>query len=237
MCIRDRYGSDPACLFSRLGDFDKVTYVAMGNHDSFNKYSGHYKLSKSYYSKVFQNIGIIFMDSETSFSAGSSQHTFVTGELKKFDDDPNIDWKIVVLHRPFYSAPSDHPDNEGGKTDIYMPEFDKFHVDFIIQGHNHNAQRSRPIKYKSSGDLAAVQDSGDTTYVKGKGRIVITNGTGGHDEGSALYQIDSHAAYNKYENDTDTQLFVLAFTGTNNAVATGTFYNVDNEVMDTFTVS
>jgi predicted phosphodiesterase len=234
-----QYGSSASCIFTTFGTLDSKVIVAMGNHDKFSNYSGHWNLSKSYYSKVIQNIGIIVMDSETSFSAGSAQHTFVINELKKFHDDSNIDWKIVMFHRPMYGATggSQHDPDEGNKTGIYMAEFDKYGVDLIIQGHNHNTQRSCQIVYQSSGNHAKIVDSNQNTYTKGKGRICMIVGAGGHDGAGSLYTIGTPAAYNKFENDQDLLFATLFFTGTNNTVMTGKIFNQDLDVQDEFTIT
>lgn len=233
-----QYTSDPSCIIKRFSNrgLGAVVMPAMGNHDKFSWYSGTYKLPKSYYSRVVENIGIITMDSESSFSVGSSQYTWVEAELKKFRANTNIDWIIVQIHRMFYSAPCTHDDNEGGKTDLYFPLFDKYLVDIVYQAHQHNNQRSKQVIYKS-GDPKVV-DSNSNTYTKGKGRIVITSGSGGHDDDGSLYDITSSrlSTWNAFEDDSHNLIHSLQFSGTNNIICTGKFWNANNEVVDTFTI-
>lgn len=231
-----QYGSNPDCLFSKIQAFDSKVLVAMGNHDKFSNYSGHFGLSKSYYSRDVGNVHILFMDSESSFSGGSAQHTFVNADLQTASQDANIDWIFVVIHKPFFSAGTNHADNEGGKTTTYGPLFNQYKVDLILQGHNHNLQRSKQIKHNTGSTPTVIDGNSSSIYKKGAGFVAITNGTGGHDSGSALYNITSSASYNQFENDNDNAITMLTFSEGSNATLTGQIIDVDNNVLDTFVI-
>lgn len=54
-------------------------------------------------------------------------------------------WKIVVHHRPTWSAGSGH----GSDIDLraaWAPVIDAHHVDLVLNGHDHNYERSKPIR-------------------------------------------------------------------------------------------
>ncbi len=53
-------------------------------------------------------------------------------------------WKVVFFHVPVYSS-GDHGSNEDGKSWGYIPLFDQYHVDLVINGHDHIYERYRPI--------------------------------------------------------------------------------------------
>jgi hypothetical protein len=64
--------------------------------------------------------------------------------------------------------------------DIYHPLFDKYHVDLVLQGHEHTYQRSYPIKYNSNNRAdPIITDNSHNNYTNPQGRIFIIVGTAG----------------------------------------------------------
>ena len=49
-----------------------------------------------------------------------------------------------------YTSPSKHPADYTIR-DIYHPLFDKYGVDLVFSGDNHNYQRTFPLKYNNNG--------------------------------------------------------------------------------------
>jgi len=80
------------------------------------------------------------------YDINSSQYNFVKNDLEAASRNPDIKWIIVYSYRPQYSSPSEHPEN-GDLRDLYHPIFQKHQVDIVLQAHNHNYQRTYPIKY------------------------------------------------------------------------------------------
>jgi hypothetical protein len=62
----------------------------------------------------------------------------------------------------------------------YHPLFEKYGVDLVLQVHNHNYQRSFPIRY-NNGDPSnpIITDNNVTNYSDPKGQIFAIVGTGG----------------------------------------------------------
>ncbi len=54
-------------------------------------------------------------------------------------------WKIVNHHRPVYSASTRHGTDTTLLTE-WAPIFDEFHVDLVLAGHDHNYERTHPMK-------------------------------------------------------------------------------------------
>ena len=77
------------------------------------------------------------------------QYQFIENDLNTASNNPNIDWTFVVEHIPMYTSPSKHP-ADFTIRDIYHPLFDKYNVDLVFSGDNHNYQRTFPLKYSSS---------------------------------------------------------------------------------------
>lgn len=100
---------------------------------------------------------------------GSAQYTWLEADLSAV---PASQWKVVMLHRPPYSA-AEH----GDQVDVQalVPLFDKHHVDMVVSGHDHGYQRFLPM---AAGHTVPAGTSG-TTYV-------VAAGAGG-----PLYDVNS----------------------------------------------
>ncbi|MEG8947770.1 metallophosphoesterase family protein [Rosettibacter firmus] len=74
-------------------------------------------------------------------------------------------WTIVTFHHPVYSTGSGR---DNSKTrDSFMPIFDKYKVDLVLQGHDHTYARTHKIrngKVSSSGTVYVTSVSGPKQY-------------------------------------------------------------------------
>ncbi len=124
----------------------------------------------------------------------SEQYDFVKNGLKNAHNNKHIDWIIVDTFRPLYSSNTTHPGLDK-LQDIYHPIFEKYGVDIVYQGHNHNHnyQRTYPLAYNSTKAYTPiVTDRHTRDYDNNpKGQIFITVGTAGED----LYNFTSQAPY------------------------------------------
>ena len=103
-----------------------------GNHDtsSYAKLFGQPSMLYAFDAGLAR---IILLNTEDSVS---SNVMFLENELKATKQP----WKIVVMHKPLYTSPSTHPE-EKALADELQPLFDKYGVDLVIYGHNHNYER------------------------------------------------------------------------------------------------
>ena len=74
-------------------------------------------------------------------------------------------WKFVIFHHPVYPS---HPWRDTpALRDHWVPIFDKHHVDFVLQGHDHAYQRTYPLRahrrveQPSTGTIYLIAVSGD----------------------------------------------------------------------------
>lgn len=74
------------------------------------------------------------------------QYQFVLDDLEKASKNENIDWIIVMFHKPMYS-PLSKQFEEYIIRDKYQPLFDKYNVDLVISGHNHIYSRTLPLSF------------------------------------------------------------------------------------------
>jgi len=72
-------------------------------------------------------------------------------------------WKIALFHSPpFVSIDNGNKSNLGVRK-LWVPIFDKYHVDVVVSGHVHYYERTYPIDYTKS-DNAPVEPSEGTIY-------------------------------------------------------------------------
>jgi hypothetical protein len=205
--------------------------TAIGNHDDENnKLSetfAHFGYTVGYYSFQIENVHVLVLDSENS-PTGATQVNFAENDLKNARLDSNIDWIIVVFHRPFYTANSKHDPDESNMRATYQPKFDTYKVDLVLQGHNHNIQRTFPVTNKAHNDPNIVTTS-QGPYTGWQGVIFVIDGTGGHDSGSALYSLGNSPAFNAYQQNSKNMNLKIALSN-NGKTLTCSFINQEGGV-------
>ncbi len=210
--------------------------IVFGEHDHrpsvlLNQYKNHFNLSQEYYSFTYQNVHFIALATEIPFDTNSLQHNFIMNDLDAASKNPDIKWIVVFSYRPQYSSPTKHPGNVDLR-DLYHPLFQKYHVDIVLQAHNHNYQRTYPIIYNQKiPSNPKITDNDSKYYEDPNGQIYVTVGTGG----AKLYGFSGKAEY------IVTQYGGFGFLDisiTNNGRnLTGTFYSTtEKSIKDSFTL-
>jgi hypothetical protein len=179
------YASTGSCWFNKISPIDSITKITIGNHEDdndegFSGYMSHFGLSQTYYSFNYQNTHFLVMDTDrNSYSSGSGQYNFVVNDLQSASQNPNIDWIIVYLHKFMYTSPSE----ESAFTSLrstYHPIFQQHGVDLVLQGHQHNYQRTFPLKYNTNNPSDPTKTSTNLNdYADTDGQIFAIVGTGG----------------------------------------------------------
>jgi predicted phosphodiesterase len=198
------YQRDSECWFNTVAPIDvngKIV-VAFGEHDiddnltKYNNYMKHFNLTKPYYSFDYQNVHFLIMATGKNevipYLIGSEQYEFINEDLKKAQKDNETDWIIVDTYRPLYSSNTTHRGLDK-LQEIYHPVFEKYGVDIVLQGHNHNYQRSYPLSYnpeKSSSPIVTDRHTRDYDSDL-NGQIFLTVGTAGED----LYNFTNKAPF------------------------------------------
>lgn len=186
---------NPVCffdLFSKADKADKLK-VVFGSDDvdrindyssRYNQYKRHFDLEEPFYSFEYRNIHFLAMatadDVLTPYVLGTPQYNFVESDLAHAFNNTNIDWIVVFGYRPLYSSPTAHPDS-GSLRNTYGILFDKYGVDLVITGHNHNYQRTFPLIFNSERPgKPLIKDASNTSDFENPGKpIYATVGTGG----------------------------------------------------------
>ena len=255
------------CWLDKTSPINNKLKIVMGNHDSGDEgdptllhaqYKNHFGLSNTYYSFDYHNVHFIAMDSNLPYTIDSPQYSFVKRDLISTSQNPNIKWIIVYFHHPMYTSPTKHP-SDILLRDTYHPLFDQYGVDLVLQGHNHNYQRSYPMTYNSNANAntspnptitpantspnptitpantslaLTITPANTNTYNDPRGEVYVIAGTGGED----LYDLKSKADFiaTQYKGFG----FLNVDISSDGTKLIGTFYaNEDGSVKDTFTIT
>jgi hypothetical protein len=195
--------------------------VSYGNHDmeawySPNGYGGEEarftlpdngpdkKNLPGVYSFVYGNTAIISLDpNDVSFEipanlgiSGGTQTTWFETQLKKFRAAKDIDFVVVFFHHCAYCTSTAHA-SEGGVRQEWVPLFEKYTVDLVINGHNHQYERTDVIK---AGEVARKLPIGGTAYPETEGVVYVTAGAAGR----SLYAFTAPDSYEGHEHEVDS---------------------------------
>lgn len=139
-----------------------------GNHEIFaDLYYGQWALPRAEnlseelqehaWAITIGNLRVIGLDSNSS-TLVVEQIDFLMAELEKAAGDPDIDWVISICHHAPYSS-----SNHGSTRRLqehWSPLFENFGLDVSFAGHDHNYERSIPIR-----DGEPAEDQIGTTYI------------------------------------------------------------------------
>jgi predicted MPP superfamily phosphohydrolase len=236
------------CWLNIINPIDEKMKIAIGNHEHtiyaltygnssyespylLNQYMKHFGLTKQYYSFNYQNVHFIAMSTEVPFHIGSEQYNFIKSDLAAASTNSSINWIIVYFHNPMYSSPNRIlPDKIS--RDIYHPLFDEYGVDLILQGHNHNYQRSYPLKYNLSYSSNPVITTAEKSkYNDPTDAIFVIVGTGGQ----SLYELDGRYSFTVIQ-DTTTYGFLNIDIVNDGLMMKATFYANDGTLKDQFEI-
>lgn len=197
---------------------------AQGNHDADNSGSSEYLrlFGQNNWTSSFnyKNVHFVPIDTESNTDAAALDKDLATAR-----QDPNIKWIVAFYHKPIYTSPTNHDPDEAGIKNIVVPLFDKYHVDLVLQAHNHNYQRSYPLK----ADMV-TETRPDSVYQSPKGSIYMVVGTGGQD----FYPLDGQAPYIQNQFTGIPGFLKVEVSDTS---LKGTFFANDGTIKDTFAIN
>jgi hypothetical protein len=186
--------------------------VAMGNHEmevwySPDTYGAIYarfdfpgELTSStppvYYSWTYGNVGFLSLDAnDVSFEipanlgySGGAQVAWLGSTLASLRANPDIDFIVVYFHHCAFSTCSTHG-CDGGVDQYFVPLFDQYTVDLVINGHNHIYERTDPIISGSATQEAPIGTVLNNGGSSPAGTTYITAGGGG----KSLYSFDGNS--------------------------------------------
>ena len=102
---------------------------------------------------VLQNDDFVLQHASDYYIAGYSggrQLAFLERELRAARSSRDIDWIVVAMHQVMISS-TDASGSDMGLRQNYGPLFDRYGVDLVVCGHEHNYERSLAVRGVVSG--------------------------------------------------------------------------------------
>ena len=229
------------CWFDIMSPFKGKMMMTFGYHDvkdgilKLNQYKDAFGLDKLYYSFDYKRVHFIVMSTLSEFDVNSDQYKFIEKDLKAASENENTDWIVVTNYGPFYTSPSAHPAKNDIRN-IYHPLFDRYGVDLVLNGHNHNYQRTYPLTFNVDKTSTPTITNAFTTGYNGNNdgivyAIVGTAGEGFHPlQGRESYMATQFEGKFGFLN-------IEISNGNPHTKLTATFYdNKGSNVLDEFTI-
>ncbi len=149
----------------------------------------------TYYAFTYGNVAVLSLDAnDVSYElpanlaySGGQQVAWLTSTLAALRAQPGIDFIVAYFHHCAYSTCTAHG-SEGGVRDNFVPLFDQYGVDLVINGHNHIYERNNPL---IGGKQTVTAPSGATVTPATQGTTYIVSGGGGE----SLYSFDAKDSY------------------------------------------
>jgi len=143
------------------------TDIVLGNHDSQQDVKAWLNEKQTFGQNSFafasDKLALFNIDANTRFDCSSPQFEVLKSQI----ESSKALYKFAVVHEPFVTVKSEHPEN--GQFKCYDPMFRAGGIDGVLQAHNHNYQRFNI-----------------------KGLMYGVFGTGTHDTGSSMYPLNSN---------------------------------------------
>jgi hypothetical protein len=133
---------------------------------------------------VLQNDDVALQDGGDSYVSGYSggrQRAWLQKELKAARGSADIDWIVVCMHQVMVSS-SDANGADIGVREQFGPLFDEYEVDLVVCGHEHDYERSHPVRGVVSGSetLTPKPAATDTSLIDtSQGTVHMVLGGGG----------------------------------------------------------
>jgi hypothetical protein len=140
-------------------------------------------------------------------------HGYSRGEQTRWLDrtlaagrgDPSVDWIIVQMHQCPASSSKTGNGSDASLRAEWLPLFDKYQVDLVLSGHDHDYERSFPVRGidHNVGTETATGATVDTwrphpvtrvdsgTFDTSKGTVYMIIGTGGTSANLDIYGLDT----------------------------------------------
>ncbi|MGE0877495.1 MAG: metallophosphoesterase [Acidimicrobiia bacterium] len=149
--------------FGAVLDHGATLLAIVGNHDVKNgngpRQMAALGMPGLWWARQFGDVLIVGLDSNQPDNA--EQRTFLETTLST----TTAKWRIVALHHPPYSA-----GYQGSSKNVraaFSPLFERYGVQLVLSGHDHDYQRSEPINgvtYVVSGAGAGTRRTGSASF-------------------------------------------------------------------------
>ncbi|WP_216893348.1 metallophosphoesterase [Nocardia alni] len=153
----------------------------------------------SVYSFRYGNVAVLSLDANEACHqyqanlgySGGEQTSWLECMLAVYRADPAIDFIVCFFHECAYATGVGGA-SDGGVRQAFAELFDKYQVDLALQGHNHNFERTDPIR---NGRPTRVAKDHAIVYPEQDGTVYYVVGGGGAAHGD----FDSGESYRGHE--------------------------------------
>lgn len=169
-----------------------------------------------------------------TYAPGSSERDWLIAAIEAAQQDG--DWVVVGMHKNCVTI--------GNKTCEIGPELAQLliglGVNVVVQGHDHDYQRSHALATIVEGGVGAIADSGtDGHYVRGAGTVFVIAGTAGRGMTDCSHEDPEYGNFAAHwcgEEATDTKGYVVL--SANGSVLSGEFIaTTGTDFDDVFSIS
>jgi hypothetical protein len=138
--------------------------------------------------------------------SGGAQTRWLEHTLREAREDDGIDWIIVQMHQDALSSSQTGNGSDRGLREEWLPLFDRYGVDLVVCGHDHDYERSFPVRGANPGagrdattgaPVETLQprpvinsDPADATFDTRHGTIHLILGGGGTSAPLDVYGVD-----------------------------------------------
>ena len=138
--------------------------------------------------------------------SGGAQTRWLERILREAADDEDVEWIIVQMHQDALSSSKTGNGSDAGLRQEWLPLFDRYGVDLVVCGHDHDYERSWPVRGFNHdvgqdtatgapvdtfqpNPIAAAKDA-DGSYDTSQGTVHLILGGGGTSAPLDVYGVD-----------------------------------------------
>ncbi|GGP22674.1 purple acid phosphatase family protein [Silvimonas iriomotensis] len=139
--------------------------------------------------------------------SNGEQTRWLEHTLRAAEHDPDIDWIVVQMHQDALSSSKGGNGSDKGLRAEWLPLFDRYGVDLVLCGHDHDYERSYPVRGcnhnvgtdASTGQVVdtlqprpvMLAQTGSSTFDTSHGTIHLILGGGGTSSPADSYGLDT----------------------------------------------
>ena len=105
----------------------------------------------------------------------NAQTTWLEATLSSARADTTIDWIVVQMHQCALSSSTDNG-CDAAIRQAWVPLFDQYEVDIVVNGHDHDYERSYPVRGFTAGQGTSTFTGGTVTQASGPVTLPSTHG-------------------------------------------------------------
>jgi hypothetical protein len=207
-------------LFPSLGNHEYVTNQGQPYLDNFYLPANNPAGTERYYSFDWGPVHFVALDSSCAIGLASPDRCTLAAQKSWLASDlaaTQQPWKVIFFHHPPWSSGA-----HGSQLTMrreFAPIFEQYGVDLVLTGHDHNYERTRPMR----GD--SVASSGT------RGVVYVVVGSGGAN--LRIFPL-AWPNWTAYRNNTDAGYLEVTVNG---GTLTGKFTTPSGSVPDSFTLT